>query len=97
MKIKKSAFKPLDKYEKELIKAINNDEFVEIPNQKGETRKLTSYARQMIKKDKRVTIRVDHRDLQEIQEKALETGIPYQTLISAALHKFVKGKMNIGL
>jgi len=50
MKINKSAFKPLDKYEKELIKAIDNDEFVEIPNQKEEIRRLTIYARQMIKK-----------------------------------------------
>jgi len=35
--------------------------------------------------------------LKEIQEKAIKTGIPYQTLISAILHKFAKGKMSIGL
>lgn len=95
--IKKDIFKPLDKYEDELMKAIESGEFVEITNQQDQIKKYTNYFRQAFKKNKRITIRVDNRDIKEIQEKAIETGIPYQTLISAILHKFAKGKMQIGV
>lgn len=97
MKIKKSAFEPLDQYEKELMKAIDNDEFVEIPNQQEEIKRYTSYFRKMNKKNKRITIRVPQDDLQKIQTKAVETGIPYQTLIASVLHQFAKGKVSLGL
>jgi len=97
MKIKKDIFEPIDKDEEELINAIDRDEFVEIPNQENKIKKYTSYFKKAFKKDKRITIRVDHHDLKEIQDKAIESGIPYQTLISAVLHKFARGKMDIGV
>lgn len=96
-KQKKDIFSPLDDYEKELIKAIDNDEFVEVPNQEAEIKKYTSYFKNMPKKNKRVTIRVENDDLNLIQDKAIQTGIPYQTLISSILRKFARGKINIGV
>ena len=93
-------FAPLDKYEEELIEAIDNDEFVEVPNQEEEINKLVAaakYTLEKMKKDKRITIRVDQDDLREIQNKAVKTGIPYQTLIASILRKFAKGKINIGV
>lgn len=97
MKKNKNIFKPLDKYEEELIKAIENDELVETSNQEEEIKKYTAYFKQAFKKNKRITIRVPYNDLKDIQNKAVQTGIPYQTLISAVLHKFAKGKLNIGI
>lgn len=97
---KTDIFAPLDDYEKDLIKAIDNDEFVEIPNQEEEMEKYRAYAKytfEKIKKEKRITIRVDNNDLNKIQNKAIETGIPYQTLIASILHKFARGKINIGI
>ena len=98
MKLKKSAFEPMDDYERQLIKDLKNGEFVEIPNQEEEIRKLRSYAKytlEKMKKDKR--IRVENEDLNLIQDKAIESGIPYQTLISSILRKFARGKINIGV
>jgi predicted DNA binding CopG/RHH family protein len=46
-----------------------------------------------MRKDERVNIRISSKDLQEIQKKAIEEGIPYQTLISSVLHKFVTGRL----
>lgn len=97
---KNDIFAPLDNYERDLIKAIDNDEFVEIPNQEEEIKKLKSYAKytlEKMKKDKRITIRVENNDLELIQNKAIETGIPYQTLIASILRKFARGKINIGV
>jgi len=100
MKLKKSAFEPMDDYERQLIKDLKNGEFVEIPNQEEEIRKLRSYAKytlEKMKKDKRITIRVENEDLNLVQDKAIESGIPYQTLISSILRKFARGKINIGV
>ena len=52
---------------------------------------LKEYARATIRKDKRVNIRISERDLRELKRLALREGLPYQTLISSILHKFVNG------
>jgi len=99
-KLSKSAFVPFDKYEEELIKSIENDEWVEVPNQKEEIEKIMTaakYTLEKMRKDKRITIRVGNNDLRLIQNKAIETGIPYQTLIASILRKFARGKINIGI
>jgi predicted DNA binding CopG/RHH family protein len=51
------------------------------------------YARNTLKKDKRLNIRISERDLNELQKKALIEGLPYQTYISSIIHKFVNGKL----
>lgn len=93
----KDPFKPLDKYEKELIDSIDKDEWVPVPNQKKELERISSYFKSMPKKDKRITIRVNQRDLIKIQKKAIETGIPYQTLISAILRQYASGRVDLNL
>ncbi len=45
------------------------------------------------KKDRRITIRLYDHDYQGIQKKALEMGIPYQTLISGIIHRYVEGDL----
>lgn len=44
-------------------------------------------------KDRRVNIRLSTPDLLDIQERALEEGVPYQTLIASVLHKYVSGRL----
>ena len=58
---------------------------------------MAKYTLEKMKKDKRITIRVENDDLNLIQNKAIESGIPYQTLISSILRKFARGKINIGV
>lgn len=50
-------------------------------------------ARQMFRKDKRVNIRLSRADLELLQERALIEGVPYQTLMSSILHKYVQGRL----
>ena len=52
---------------------------------------LRSYAKATLAKDKRITLRLSSFDLDAIQAKAIEEGIPYQTLISSILHKYATG------
>lgn len=96
-KSKKSIYEPLDDYERQLIKDIENDVFVPVPNQEEEIKKLRSYAANYLRKDKRVTLRVAKKDLEKIQEKAIESGIPYQTLISSLIRQYANGRININI
>ena len=96
-RLPKSAFEPMDDYERQLIKDIENDEFVEVPNQEEEIRKIRFYARNFLKKEKRITLRVAKDDLQKIQKKAIESGIPYQTIINSLIRQYANGKINICL
>lgn len=93
-------FAPLDDYERNLIKAIENDEFIPVSNQEEEIKKAVAsakYTLAMMRKNKRITIRIPEKDLEHIQNKAIETGIPYQTLIASILHQFSKGKIRISI
>jgi len=93
----KSNFEPLDDEERQLIKDIENDAFVEVPNQEQEIKRYTSYFRNMKKKDKRITLRVAKEDLVKLQNKAVENGIPYQTLITSLIRQYANGKINVCL
>ncbi len=44
-------------------------------------------------KDQRINIRLSSGDLQAIRTRALQEGVPYQTLISSVLHKYVSGTL----
>ena len=57
------------------------------------SRKELAYAAATFRKDKRVNIRISGKDLEALQKWALEEGLPYQTLISSLIHKFVSGRL----
>ncbi len=40
-----------------------------------------------------VSLRIDYRDLEKIKIEAARLGIPYQTLISSVLHRFVEKEL----
>lgn len=82
----------LDSFEKEILKSFEKGEFASIAT-KTELEKFKMAARATAIKDKRVNIRLSSGDLKDIQVKALEEGIPYQTLIASVLHKYVAGKL----
>lgn len=91
--LSQSAFQPQDKYEEHLAIAIEKDEFIPVDNQKKEINRYKNYFRNTTKKDKRITIRIPYEDLEQIQEKANNTRIPYQTLISSILHQYATGRI----
>jgi len=84
----------LEPEEKELLESYEKeDEWTTISDLKSEADRYRSYASATFKKDKRVNIRISQKDLTAIQKRALEEGIPYQTLIASVLHKYVSGRL----
>jgi len=83
----------LSRDEKELAKSVERGEWKSASNLQAERRRYQRYARATFKKDRRVNIRISAKDLEALQTRALEEGIPYQTLIASLLHKYVSGRL----
>jgi predicted DNA binding CopG/RHH family protein len=81
----------LDKTERELLESYENEEWESVENFESEKLRYEQIARNTIQKNKRINIRISERDLNRIKLKAIEEGVPYQTLISSVLHKYVSG------
>ncbi len=83
----------VSKEEKKLLDSVEQEKWVSIPDFKKEAKRYQEYARATFRKDKRVNIRISEKDLTKIQKRALQEGLPYQTLMSSILHKFVTGQL----
>lgn len=82
----------VDNYEAEILKTLEEGRLKSVAT-KAELERLKAAARATAIKDRRVNIRLSSIDLGDIQAKALEEGIPYQTLIASVLHKYVSGRL----
>ncbi len=83
----------LTKEEKELLDSVERGEWKQIPNFKQEATRYKAAAQATLRKDKRVNIRMAERDLIRFQKTAMHEGLPYQTLISSILHKYINGRL----
>jgi predicted DNA binding CopG/RHH family protein len=92
-KLSRKAFEPLNQEEKDLMESIEREEWRSVKNIKIEKEKAITAARNTLKKDKRINLRFTQKDYRQIQIKAIEEGIPYQTLISSIVHKYLNGSL----
>ncbi|VAW88898.1 hypothetical protein MNBD_GAMMA18-864 [hydrothermal vent metagenome] len=83
----------LDSEEKEILEAFEKGELKRSKNAIKEIKQHKVVAEATFKKDTRINIRLSSRDLRSLQARALREGIPYQTLVSSVLHKFVDGQL----
>ncbi len=82
----------LSKYEREILDSYENNEWASVSNP-SEIARYKTAAKNTFKKNKRVNIRMSEMDLELLQERALIEGLPYQTLMSSVLHKYVTGRL----
>ncbi|MGC3871895.1 hypothetical protein ACPF7Z_01330 [Halomonas sp. GXIMD04776] len=80
----------LNPEEQELLEAYESGEF-ESDLDPDRREYVTKAAEETVKKDKRINIRISSRDLEALERLALEEGLPYQSLVSSVLHKYVSG------
>ncbi|GAB4492682.1 MAG: CopG family antitoxin [Anaerolineales bacterium] len=77
-----------------LLASYEEEAWQSVKNLKEQAAQYQAYARATLRKDKRVNIRISEQDLQGLQKRAMREGIPYQTLISSVLHKYVSGLLS---
>jgi predicted DNA binding CopG/RHH family protein len=79
--------------EQEIVNSFENGEWQPVADREAEANRYRQIARATFKKDKRVNIRISEKNLEALQKRAIEEGIPYQTLIASILHKYVNGRL----
>jgi predicted DNA binding CopG/RHH family protein len=79
----------LQQDELELLASYENEEWKSVKKINEQKGQYQTYARATFRKDKRVNIRISEKDLLDLQKRAIRQGIPYQTLISSVLHKYI--------
>jgi len=83
--------KNVNNEEKDTLDSYEQDQWRPVKDRKREVKKLQQYARNTLQKDKRINIRMSSKDLDRVRVIATQQGIPYQTLISSIIHKYVSG------
>lgn len=83
----------LTKEEAMLEKELANNEWVTIPDMAGEIEKYQTHARAAMNKNKKINIRMSDWDYNHIKLKAAQEGMPYQTLVSSLIHKYLTGQL----
>ena len=82
----------LHKEEKELLESIENGEWRSTDNLDKDIEKARAIARATGTKDERMNIRMNRRDMMALKTRALERGVPYQTLVSSILRQWLRGE-----
>ena len=85
--------KYIDEEEKDFIESFERGEWQTVAGVVKEAESSREYARNTLKKDKRINIRLSEKDLEDLRVMAVENGIPYQTMISSVLHRFATGQL----
>jgi len=83
----------LDNEERNLIKSLETEEWKSVKNIESWKTMLSNAATSTLNKDQRMNIRITKNDLEGIKIKAVEEGIPYQTLVASIIHKYVTGRL----
>ena len=79
--------------ESELINSVEGGEWSSVSNLASMKERLLRAAEETALKDYRINVRISKRDVEALKTKALEEGIPYQTLVTSILHKYVTGRI----
>ena len=78
--------------ENELLDLFENNRMI------SDKEKLTDYivvAKNTIEKNSKISIRVNEKDLRKVKSKAIEVGVPYQTLINMIIHQYAENKIKL--
>jgi predicted DNA binding CopG/RHH family protein len=86
-------FEPLDEEEKDIMESIEKEEWKPVKNFEREKKSAIQAARNTLKKDKRINLRLSQKDYHQIILRAIEEGIPYQTLVASIVHKYLNGML----
>lgn len=82
----------LDKEEEDLLESFEKGEWESINDFEKKKVEYQKIAMNTAERNKRINIRLSEKDLANLKAKSLEEGMPYQTLVSSIIHKYISGK-----
>lgn len=78
----------LSEEEEQILKDYEEGKLTSIDNLEEEKKRYQKIAKATLNKTKNINIRLSEKDLRKLKAKAMEEGIPYQTLVGSVLHRF---------
>lgn len=84
---------PMDREEKEWMVSVEKGEWKPAGLSRRDFQRYLRYARNTLRKSHRINVRMSQGDLEALQTRAVAEGIPYQTLITSILHKYISGRL----
>ena len=84
----------LDAEEREILRSIDAGEWKPVKNLAAEKKRIQAIAKSTLEKTRNINIRLSQRDLLQLKAKAIEEGMPYQTLVASVLHKYTMGNLS---
>ena len=92
--MRRDSNKPIDEEERDLAESLKRVEAEKIPKPSADTQsRLKAAAKQYLRAEAKMNIRIDPRELQMIRERAAREGLKYQTLVKSVLHKYLTGQL----
>lgn len=85
--MKKTNKQTLSAEEKRTLASIEAGEFTSVPKLKQEIYRHSEIAKNTLAKNKTISIRISAVDLMKLKAKAVQEGMPYQTLIASSIHR----------
>ena len=85
----------LNDEEKQILEDFDNDELVSVTE--TDKKQYQEYAKATLNKTKNINIRLSEKDIYKLKAKAIEAGIPYQTLVSSIIHRFTNKQGDFNL
>ena len=79
--------------EREILDEFEQGELRSAPGAERELQVARQAARNTFNKTRRVNLRMTERDFNLAHSRAREEGIPYQTLLSSVIHKYLSGRL----
>ena len=79
--------------EREILDGFERGELRSTSGAERELQEARQAARNTFNKTRRVNLRMTERDFNLAHSRAREEGIPYQTLLSSVIHKYLSGRL----
>ena len=83
----------LNKEERDLSRSVEKGEWRSVKNLEAEIAAAKSIANATVAKAQRMNIRISEKDLIALRVRAMKEGMPYQTLVSSIIHKYLAGRL----
>lgn len=83
----------LNEEERYILDSFERDELTTAHSAESEMASAREAARRTFNKTRQVNLRVTERDFNLAHSRAREEGLPYQTLLSSVIHKFLSGRL----
>ena len=84
----------MDREERDILDRFERGKLYPAPDADREMEDAREAAHSTFKKTRRINLRVTERDYMLVHARAREEGIPYQTLLSSIIHKYVSGQLS---